>query len=76
MTLDLYKQGNMTKKSPCSPLRVLDNMANGVFELILAENKQHPQLLLQQTTVNIKEYSELNMKQEQGNLEGRFLNHI
>lgn len=38
MTLDLYKQSNL-----CSPLRVLDNMANRISEL---ENKHH---LLQQT---------------------------
>lgn len=29
----LYKQSNMTKMTPCSPLRDLDNMANGVSEL-------------------------------------------
>lgn len=34
ISLDLlYRQSNMTKKSPCSYLRALDNMANGVPEL-------------------------------------------
>lgn len=45
----LYKQSNMTKKSPCSPLRDLDNMANGNLTFVLAENKPPLQLLLQQT---------------------------